>query len=321
MVCLLTGRRWLDNISFAHFPVKFDYFSVRFCLVKMLRNLIIGTAFMGAYLCVREYRLSVKLQDLNNAEFIDSNLRPTSKPTTLRQNENRAFQEDFKKLQDNAADVISRNTIHYRMNTLSYRPPARKQKQSLHTTYKRAPLALPPPLGLVSPPLGLVSPPLALVPPSPRVVYPSVAQSIGPSPSIRPVPSLIGKSPGTGRVLSLSMYNLFAGTSLTVLLFLFYYFCCAKSAPTHNDYINREPRPVLPTIRRRAVSPGTAAGHHGWVEEDDVRIVARNEWWQTQEQQMHIDNAQRAQNLRQQQLRDHQRTQERLAYYYTHRND
>jgi len=108
-------------------------------------------------------------------------------------------------------------------------------------------------------------------------------------------------------------------------------FCFAKPATRHTNYINRDPRPVLPTIRRRAASPGAAAGHGGWLEEDDVRIDARDQqqgqqhaqhWtWQAQEQQIMQDRLQEIQNNRRRLQQQQRQNQERLAYYYTHRND
>jgi hypothetical protein len=124
-------------------------------------------------------------------------------------------------------------------------------------------------------------------------------------------------------------YDLVSRISLLILILVVFCglrFCFAKPATRHTNYINRDPRPVLPTIRRRAASPGAAAGHGGWLEEDDVRIDARDQqqhqWtWQAQEQQIMQDRLQEIQNNRRQQQQQQRQNQERLAYYYTHRND
>jgi hypothetical protein len=277
---------------------------------------------MGAYLCVREYRLSVKLQDLNNAEFIDSNLRPVSKPVTLASapsnHKAAAVQADFKKLQENAAEIVKNNPIRYRMNTLSYRPlseryisPSASPTPGPRATYKRAALALLPPPVI-----------------SPRAAYPSM--SITPSSSPGPDDLVTGEM-ADPEVKAGDDYDLVSRISLLILMLVVFCglrFCFAKPATRHTNYINRDPRPVLPTIRRRAASPGAAAGHGGWLEEDDVRIDARDQqqqqhqWtWQAQEQQIMQDRLQEIQNNRRRQQQQQRQNQERLVYYYTHRND
>jgi hypothetical protein len=272
---------------------------------------------MGAYLCVREYRLSARLQDLNNAEFIDSNLRPVSKPVTFGSAPSNhmaaAVQADFKKLQENAAEIVKSNPIRYRMNTLSYRPlyggqgsPSASPTPGPRATYKRMPLVLAPPPMI-----------------SPRVIYPSV--SVSPRPEVEaeaeaeaePEYDIVSRA-----ALALLMLCVFCG-------FRFFFF--VKPAPTYTNYINRDPRPVLPTIRRQTVAPGTAAGHGGWIsDEDDVRIDThvQGQQWQAHELQIMQDRQRDVQRIRHLQLQQQQQQQQRqqneqarLAYYYTHRND
>ena len=162
---------------------------------------------------------------------------------------------------------------------------------------------------------------------SPRAAYPSM--SITPSSSPGPDDLVTGEM-ADPQVKAADDYDLVSRISLLILILVVFCglrFCFAKPATRHTNYINRDPRPVLPTIRRRAASPGAAAGHGGWLEEDDVRIDARDQqqqhqWtWQAQEQQIMQDRLQEIQNNRRRQQQQQRQNQERLAYYYTHRND
>ena len=318
---------------------------------------------MGAYLCLREYRLAAKLKDLNNAEFIDSNLRPISKPSPLSMRQStEAVEQDFRRLQENAAEIVKSNPIRYRMNTLTYQPfvvsPSASPTPGPRATYKRVTLPL-------------VQQPLALLPPQKRhteqkqnkkqeekekekekekpstinfpVAYPSMSVSPKSRLIISATPSPEGEVELKTSVLNddhddVEYYIVYGLTGMLAVLVLMV--CCTfyfkKPAPTRTNYINRDPRPVLPTIRRQAVSPGTAAGHRGWVEDDDVRDQGQRQrqqgqgqqqqqqqqWsWQAQEHQIMRDRQLEIQRQQQERQAQHQRDQQRLAYYYTHRND